>query len=138
MNKTLLLLGGILALGLSPSPVRAEGGSAAFDKAVYERARYKVISKTSDEDFAAYCVTMHIGGDALLKFHDEILSKRIELAKLISQGLGPDHPQVMALNSELKDLKAEFDVRIGEARKALELESQVAEETLSSLGQPAH
>lgn len=116
-------------------PARADTQPTAFEKALYDKARYDVLSKLTDDDFVSYCVTMGIGGDTLLKLHDEILLKQTELADLISEGLNNDHPQVMAVNAALKNLRAQYVVKIAEARKGLEVESKIADETLSSLSQ---
>ncbi len=135
MKITGLLLGCLLLLGAQFLPARADGQSTAFEKALYDRARYRVVSKLSDDEFAAYCVTMNIGGDTLLKFHDEILEKQFELTKLTSEGFNDENPQVMAVNAELKDLRTQFSVKIIEARKGLEVESKIADETLLDLSQ---
>jgi hypothetical protein len=78
---------------------------------------------------------MNFGGDTLLKLHDDILSKQTELSDLLKAGYPDDHPQIISLNRDLRNLKAELGVKIDEARKGLEVESKVAEATLSSLSQ---
>jgi hypothetical protein len=78
---------------------------------------------------------MGVGGDTLLKLHDEIMAKQTELANLLSEGMTNDNPQIMAVNAALKDLRAQFAVKILEARKGLEVEARIADETLSSLSQ---
>ena len=78
---------------------------------------------------------MDIGGDTLFKFHDQILSKEFELAKLQSEGFSNENAQVMAANAELKDLRDQFTVKLNEVRKGLEIESKIADETLSDLPQ---
>ena len=136
MKTVLLLAGCVLTLSLVPLTARADGESTAFEKALYDKARYQVLNKASDDDFASYCVTMNIGGDTLLKFHDEILEKQFELTKLQSEGFNDASPQVIAVNGELKDLRVQFAVKIFEARKGLEIEAKIADATLSALGQP--
>ena len=133
MKKTTLLVGCILTSFLPLSPVHADAQPTAFEQALYNKARYQVLTKLSDDDFVSYCVTMGVGGETLLKIHDEIMTDQTKLADLINEGLTSDHPQVMAVNAELKDLRSEFAVKISEARKDLEVESKVAEETLSAL-----
>jgi hypothetical protein len=135
MSTNAFLLGFLLTLGAQLLPAWGDAQPTAFEKALYEKARYRVVSKLSDEDFASYCVTMNVGGDTLLKFHDEILAKETELAKLHGEGLNDDHPEVMAVNADLKDLRAQYSVKISEARKGLEVESMIADETLSNLAQ---
>ncbi|HEX4139136.1 MAG TPA: hypothetical protein VHY09_02235 [Candidatus Methylacidiphilales bacterium] len=129
------LAGGVLAVSLLLLPAPAHADSSVTEKALYAKARYSIVSKLSDDDFISYCVTMNIGGDTLFKFHDQILSKQFELAKLQSEGFSTESPQVQAANAELKDLRDQFSVRLNEVRKGLELESQIADETLSALGQ---
>jgi len=41
----------------------------------------------------------------------------------------------MAINAELKDLRAQYAVKLSEARKGLEIESTIAEATLTALSQ---
>ena len=135
MKTTTFLAGCAGALCLQLLPVQADAQPTAFEKALYEKARYQVLSKLDDEDFVSYCVTMNVGGDTLLKFHDEILAKQTELADRINEGLTADHPQVMSLNAELKDLRTQYAVKISEARKGLEIESSIAEATLTALSQ---
>jgi hypothetical protein len=135
MKSTAAVLCCLLSLGAPALPVHADAQPTAFEKALYEKARYQVLSKVSDEDLVSYCVSMNVGGDTLLKFHDEILAKQTELANLQSAGLTNDHPQVIAVNAALKDLRSQYAVKIVEVRKALELESNIADATLSSLSQ---
>jgi len=135
MKTPTLLIVCILASFVQFQPVHADTQPTAFEQALYNKARYQVLTKLSDEDFVSYCVTMNVGGETLLKIHDQIMTDQTKLANLINQGLTSDHPQVMAVNAELKDLRSEFAVKISEARKGLEVESRIAEETLSNLSQ---
>jgi hypothetical protein len=135
MKTTTLLIGCLLVLGAQILPARADTQPTAFEKALYDKARYAILSKLNDDDFASYCVTMNVGGETLLKIHDEILTDQTKLTDLINEGLTNDHPQVMAVNAELKDLRSEYAVKISEARKGLEVESEIAEETLTALSQ---
>jgi hypothetical protein len=127
----------ILLLAFAPQilPARADTSPTAFEKALYDKARYQVLKSLGDDDFVSYCVTMGIGGDTLLKIHDQIMLKQAELADLSSEGLTNENPQVIAVNAALKDLRAQYAVKILEARKGLEVESKIAEETLSALSQ---
>ena len=127
----------ILLLAFAPAflTVRADAAPTAFERALYEKSRYQVLKGLGDDDFVSYCVTMGIGGDTLLKIHDEIMVKQTELGDLSSQGLTNEHPQVIAVNAALKDLRAQFAIKILEARKGLEVEAKIAEETLSALSQ---
>jgi hypothetical protein len=134
--KTILLLAAyVLILCSQISPVRADVEPTEFEKALYAKARNEVLCKLNDDDFASYCVTMNIGGATLLKIHDDIMEKQTELTDLISQGLNDDHPQVMAVNAALKDLRAQYAVKIAEARKGVEVEAKIAEATLTALSQ---
>jgi len=133
MKTISTLAGGILALTLLLLPPSLHADSSVVENALYAKARYGIISKLSDDDFIAYCVTANIGGDSLFKFHDMILSKQFELAKLLSQGFSNDNPQVIAVNSELKDLRDQFSVKLNEVRKGLEIEAKIADETLSNI-----
>jgi len=136
MKTTPLLLGCILALAAQLLPAQADTAEpTAFEKALYDKARYQVLSKLGDDEFVSYCVTMNVGGETLLKYHDEILVKQTELTNLLNQGLTADQPQVLAVNSALKDLQKELAVKVSEARKGLEVESKIAEETLTALSQ---
>jgi hypothetical protein len=135
MKKTVFLVCCVMALCTVLLPARADAQPTAFEKALYDRARYQVLSRMSDEDFASYCVTMNVGGDTLLKFHDEILAKQTELADLINSGLTGEDPKVIAVNATLKDLRSQYAVKIVEARKGLEIESTIAEATLATLPQ---
>jgi len=123
----------LLAFGAFPRLGLADGPLTVYEKALYDKARYQVLSKTSDDDFAAYCVSMNIGGDTLLKFHDEVMAKQAEVTELQNEGLGNDHPRLVAATTELRDLKYQYSIKIAEARKALELESNIADATLASL-----
>jgi len=134
--KTITLLAGcILALFFQLQPAHADTQPTAFEQALYNKARYQVVAKLNDDDFASYCVTMGVGGDTLLKIHDEIMTDQTKLTDMMNEGLTGDHPQVIAVNAELKDLRSEFAVKISEARKGLEIESKIAEETLTNLSQ---
>lgn len=135
MKTTALLAGCILAVGLQLSPVHADTQPTAFEKALYQKARYRVLSALNDQDFVSYCVTMNVGGETLLKLHDEILAKQTDLAELVAQGLPPDDQKVMALNAVLKNLKSQYGVKITEARRGFQVEARIAEETLSNLPQ---
>ena len=135
MKRITILLGCLIALSVQLLPVQADVQPTAFEKALYEKARYQVLSKLNDEDFVSYCITMNVGGETLLKFHDEILAKQTELADRINEGLPADHPQVISLNAVLKDLRSQYAVKISEARKGLQIESKIAEETLTALSQ---
>ena len=135
MKTTTLLIGCLLALGALALPARADNAPTAFEKALYEKARYQVLSRLNDDDFVSYCVTMNVGGETLLKIHDQILTDQTTLTDLINEGMTSDHPQMMAVNAELKDLRSEYAVKISEARKGLEVESKIAEETLTALSQ---
>jgi hypothetical protein len=134
MKTILPLAGGILAFSLLLLPALLHADPTAVEKAVHDKARYSVLSKLSDDELIAYCVTMNIGGETLFRFHDEILSKQFELAKLSSQGFSNETPQVVAANADLKDLRDQFSVKLNEVRKGLEIESRIADETLSELG----
>ena len=133
MKRTALLVGTMIALGFQFLPVQADDQPGSFEKALYNKVRYQVLSKTNDEDFVCYCVTMNLGGDALIRLHEDILVKQAELQALQSEGLTNDHPQVMAVNATLKDLNAKLAVKVAEARKGLEVESKIAEATLTAL-----
>jgi hypothetical protein len=133
--KTTILLAVLLLASSQFVPARADAQPTAFEKALYDKARYQVLEKLGDDDFVSYCVTMGVGGDTLLKLHDEIMAKQTELANLLSEGMTNDNPQIMAVNAALKDLRAQFAVKILEARKGLEVEARIADETLSSLSQ---
>jgi hypothetical protein len=122
-----------MVLGLQLFPVRADAQTTSFEKALYDKTRYQVLCKTNDDDFVVYCVTMNLGGDTLLKLHDEILVKQAELLVLQSEGLGNEHPQVIAVNASLRDLRSQLAVKVTEARKGLEIESKIAEATLAAL-----
>jgi capsule polysaccharide export protein KpsE/RkpR len=135
MKTILPLAGGILAFCLLLLSAPAHADSSVVEKALYDKARYSVTSKLGDDEFISYCVTMNIGGDTLFKFHDQILSKQFELAKLQSEGFSNENPQVQAANAELKDLRDQFSVKLNEVRKGLEIESKIADETLSDLAQ---
>jgi len=136
--KTLAFLPAcVLALSWQLSPVQADDQPTAFEKALYDKTRYQVLSGLNDQEFVSYCVTMNVGGDTLLKFHDQILQKQTELADLVDLGLTAEDPKVAAVNAALKDLRAQYAVKISEARKGLEIESRIAEETLRELP-PSH
>jgi hypothetical protein len=133
MKTTTFFAGCMLALCLQLVPLRADAQPTAFEKALYERARYEVLCKVNDDDFASYCVTMNIGGETLLNFHDQILTKQSELTEYINEGLTSDNPKVVAINTDLRILRSEFAAKILEARKGLEIESHIAEATLATL-----
>jgi capsule polysaccharide export protein KpsE/RkpR len=133
MKITALLTIGILTLSTLFSAASADSQPTAFEQALYAKARYQVLSHTSDEDLVSYCVSMNIGGDTLLKFHDEILAKQTELAILQGGGFADDNPQVTSVQGELKNLRSQYSVKIAEVRKALEIESSIADATLDSL-----
>jgi len=135
MKTTTIFAGCMLALCLQLPPLRADAQPTAFEKALYERARYEVLCKVNDDDFASYCVTMNIGGETLLNFHDQILTKQTELTELINEGVTSDNPKVVAINTDLRILRSEFAAKILEARKGLEIESHIAEATLATLSQ---
>jgi hypothetical protein len=135
MKMTAFVLGFLVGVCLQPAPARADGQPTAFEKALYEKARYHVITGLNDEEFASYCVTMNVGGETLLKFHDEILAKQTELADLVAAGVTDGDPRIVAANAALRDLRSQFAVKIIEARKGLEVESKIAEQTLSDLSQ---
>jgi hypothetical protein len=135
MKITALALFLVLNLGAELVPAQADAQPTAFEKALYDRARYRVVCRLNDEDFASYCVSMNIGGETLLKFHDEILAKQTELADLLGEGLSDGDPRIVAANAALKDLRTQYAVKIAEARKGLEVESKIADETLSDLSQ---
>jgi len=135
MKTFLPLAGGVFAFSLLLFPAPAQADPSVAEKAIYDKARYNIISKLSDDDFISYCVTMNIGGDTLLKFHDQILSKQFELAKLQGEGFSNENPQVLAANAELKDLRDQFSIKLNEVRRGLEIESKIADETLSDLSQ---
>jgi capsule polysaccharide export protein KpsE/RkpR len=137
MKIILPLAGSVLAVSLLllPAPAPADSSSNVVEKALYDKARYGITSKLTDDEFISYCVTMNLGGDTLFKFHDQILSKEFELAKLQSEGFSSDNPQVQAATAELKDLRDQFSVRLNKVRKGLEIESKIADETLSDLAQ---
>ncbi len=116
-------------------PLQADAQPTAFEKALYDKARYDVLSHLNDDDFVSYCTTMNFGGDTLLKLHDDILVKQTEVAALIKRGLNPENPQVTSLNDALSELRTQLAVKVAEARKGLEIESKVAEATISSLSQ---
>jgi hypothetical protein len=132
MKSIALIFGSFMLGSLWLVPIRADM-SGSFEKALYDKARFQVLTKASDDDFVCYCATMNLGGETLLRLHDEILVKQAELATLQSQGLTNDHPQVMAVNADLKDLRAKLAVKVVEARKGLEIESKIAEATLTAL-----
>jgi hypothetical protein len=130
MKIIAFLAGCVLVLSLQLLPVQADDQPSAFDKALYNKSRYQVLSGLNDQEFVSYCVTMNVGGETLLKFHDQILEKQTELTDLINLGLTGEDPKVAAVNAVLKDLRAQYAVKISEARKGLEIESRIAEETL--------
>jgi capsule polysaccharide export protein KpsE/RkpR len=132
--KTITLLCAVLMM-FSVMPVQADAQPTAFEKALYDKARYDVLSHLNDDDFVSYCTTMNFGGDTLLKLHDDILVKQTELGALIKRGLTADNPQVISLNDALNNLRTQLAVKVSEARKGLEIESKVAEATISSLSQ---
>jgi hypothetical protein len=135
MKTILPLAGGVLAFSLLLLTVPVHADPSAVEKAVHDKARYTIISKLSDDEFIAYCVTMNIGGETLFRFHDEILSKQFELAKLLSEGFSNENAQVIAANTDLKNLRDQFSVKLSEVRKGMEIESKIADETLSELAQ---
>jgi capsule polysaccharide export protein KpsE/RkpR len=124
-----------LLLAFCLLPIRADTEPTAFEKAVYDKARYQVLAQQNDDDFVSYCITMNFGGELLLKVHDDILVKQTELDGLLKAGYTADHPQVISLNNDLRTLRAELEVKVLEVRKGLQLEAKIAEATLSSLAQ---
>ena len=132
--RIVLILIGIVTIS-SFFPVRADAQPTAFEKAIYDKSRYKILKELSDDDFVSYCATMNVGGDTLLKLHDEILVRQSELADLVKRGLPPDNPQVSSLNDALNNLRGQLGTKVYEARKGLEVESRIAETTLEALGQ---
>ena len=131
MKSLILLL--FLFVFSAPPLLRADTQPTAYEKALYEKARYSVLGKASDEDLVSYCVSMNIGGDTLLRLHDEIMAKQVELANLQSEGISDDNSQVISVKGALKTLRAQYVIKIAEVRKALELEASIADATLSSL-----
>jgi capsule polysaccharide export protein KpsE/RkpR len=129
--KSIALLLSFLILGACFA--HADAQPTAFEKALYEKARYSVLGKVSDEDLVSYCVSMNIGGDTLTRLHDEIMEKQVELSNLQSEGMTNDNAQVQAVNAALKSLRAQYSIKIAEVRKALELEASIADATLSQL-----
>jgi hypothetical protein len=135
MKRTSFLIIAFFALGAFPRLALADPPLTIYEKALYDKARYQVLSKVGDDDFAAYCVSMNVGGDTLLRLHDDVMAKQAELDKLQNEGLANDHPEILSVTSELRDLKSQYSLKIAEARKALELESNIADATLASLTQ---
>jgi len=133
--KIIALLLSFLVLSASFATARADAPPTAFEKALYEKARYSVLAKVSDEDLCSYCVSMNIGGDTLVRLHDEIMTKQVELEILQNEGVSNDNAQVTSINGTLKNLRSQYSIKIAELRKALQLESSIAEATLSSLSQ---
>jgi hypothetical protein len=107
----------------------------AFEKALYDKARYQTLSRLNDQDFVAYCVTMNLGGETLLRIHDEVMARQAERQNLIDEGQTNDSPKVAAIDIELKILGTQYAIKIGEARKGLEIEANIADSTLSALSQ---
>jgi len=135
MKATSFSTGLLLVSLIQFLPARADEQPTAFEKALYDRSREHILSKLDDDDFVSYCVTMNVGGDTLIKIHDEILAKQTELLDLQNQGMSDEQPQVMAVNAALKNLREQFTVKILEARKGIEEESKIADETLTALSQ---
>ena len=117
----------------SASLLRADVPVTAFEKAIYEKARYSVLAKASDEDLVSYCVSMNVGGETLLRFHDEIMAKQVELENLQSEGVSDDNAQVIGIKIALKNLRAQYSIKIAEVRRALQLEASIAEATLAQM-----
>jgi hypothetical protein len=134
MKIIFILIGLMMPLSLLPAQADAPQPTA-FEKALYDKCRYKVLKDLNDDDFVSYCTTMNFGGDTLLKFHDEILDRQTELSDLMKRGFPPDNPQVTALNDALTKLRGQLAAKVFEARKGLEVEARVAEATLEALGQ---
>jgi hypothetical protein len=133
MKSIVFFVAFALSIYLQLSPLPADDQPTAFEKALYEKTRYQVLCGLNDQEFVSYCVTMNVGGETLLKFHDQILQKQTELADLVDLGVTAEDPKVVAVNAALKDLRAQYAVKIIEARKGLEIESRIAEETLRVL-----
>jgi hypothetical protein len=133
MKSIILVLTVLLAW--CPVRVQADAQPTAFEKALYDKARYQVLNPLNDDDFVSYCTTMNFGGDTLLKIHDDILVKQTVLNELVKEGYTEDHPEIVTLNKELRNLKAELAAKVLEARKGLQLESKVAEATLAAMAQ---
>jgi len=135
MKRIALLLLCCAFWALLPAPAQGDDQTSAFEKALYNKARYQILSRYNDDDFVSYCVTMNLGGETLIKVHDEIMARQAERSNLLDQGDTNDSPKVVALNTAIKILRTQYAVKIAEARKGLELESRIAEATLSALNQ---
>jgi len=131
--KSIALVLSFLVLHAFLITARADAPPTAFEKALYEKARYAVLGKASDEDLCSYCVSMNIGGDTLLRLHDEIMAGQVQLENLQSEGLTNDNAQVQAVNAALKNEREQYSIKITEVRKALQLEASIADATLAQL-----
>ena len=117
MKNMALLAGCVVMMGLQLLPVRADTQSSSFERALYDKTRYQVLSKASDDDFVSYCATMNFGGETLQRLHDDILVKQAELVTLQNEGLTNDHPQVLAVAAALKDLRTKLEKDLGQLFK---------------------
>lgn len=106
---------------------------SAYQQALYDKSRYDTLLALSNKDLASYCITNNVRAETLGKLSSEITSTEAELKTAASAGLRIGNPKIDTLNAGLLQKRQAYEAEIRRIRKGIEVDRQVAQNTLANL-----
>lgn len=97
------------------------------------RSRYEQITSLTDDQILRSMATLQIDDPVLLKIFPEYQSLAAEEARMLNAGLGPRHPNILALRGTKTELQRQIDAQLSALRASLSNQLRIAEESLRAL-----
>jgi succinoglycan biosynthesis transport protein ExoP len=133
---------------IDPNPDSLEGGSRVEDSSVISnqekvnearsqvatlKSRVEQIDRLKSEDLMRVASQLNLNDpvlDAKLPIYQTAVAEK---ARLLSSGLGPNHPEVKALQAQIDTVAGQLRQQIDSIRKGLVTQEAIAESSLKSL-----
>ena len=107
----------------------------AQQDADHRRVLYTNTKDLSDAEFVATLEGMQRAPANLTTLQTDILSQEGTVKNLLQQGFGPDNPRVLAVQAQLAQERDQYATLIAGARRALLIDSQMADAAVKDLQQ---
>lgn len=97
------------------------------------RSRYDELSSLTDDEILRSLSALNINDPLLAKVFPEMQSITAEEARLLSAGLGPRHPTILAMRGKKAELQKQMEEQLKAMRVSLANQLRIAEESLKAL-----
>jgi len=97
------------------------------------RSRHAEIDNLTDDQIIRSMAGLQISDPVLQKIFPEYQALSAEQARLLNAGLGPRHPNILALRGKMVEIQSQISEQIAALRTSLANQLQIAEESLKAL-----